>query len=542
MNIGTNLGLTMLLAGATVVTVASAGDLSGVVRNAAGKPEANVFVTAHDAARKMSVSVLTDAGGRYRIDDLFGATYSVRARKAGFNDSTVDKVVIGERDGAADFELSVDGGAHLSTPGAAWLNVLPDEPMKATFISSCTICHDSASPQAHAPRDAAGWEAIIHQMRTQADAYSVIVPLDPKLLAAWLAKHQFGTKIAPFDPFEKSDNVVTNARISEYEVGDVTSWAHDMAVDPATGTAWVGDYVRDELISINPTNGEQKVYVAPIRGTGMHTLHFDRDDGSLWITLQLVHMVANFNPKSGEWRLYSGFTPGSLNHSFAYDSDGYVKKDAKGQLYIGTWGGNRTAMLDPKTGKVTEKQLPGPPTDKPYGIAVNSKGVVWYTKYSDNKMGYYDPSTGETKEWAMKRPDSAPHRMHIDDKDNLWIPLSGYGTVLRYSTLDGTEQEYKLPDADTFPYVLRYDRKTDRVWITGNGGNAIYALDPGTGKIQTFRMPSLLSYGRMVAIDHNTGDVWTALASYPNKLSLRDHSIIVRIHDAADLIKQAGRK
>ena len=84
--------------------------------------------------------------------------------------------------------------------------------------------------------------------------------------------------------------------------------------------------------------------------------------------------------------------------------------------------------------------------------------------------------------------------------------------------------------------MLRYDGKTDGVWITGNGGNAIYALDPNTGKFKTFRMPSNFSYGRMVAIDHATGDVWTALASYPNKLSLRDHSVVVRIHDAADLV------
>jgi hypothetical protein len=30
--------------------------------------------------------------------------------------------------------------------------------------------------------------------------------------------------------------------------------------------------------------------------------------------------------------------------------------------------------------------------------------------------------------------------------------------------------------------------------------------------------------------------VWTGLASYPNKLSLRDHSIVVRIHHALDLV------
>jgi virginiamycin B lyase len=533
----TALRLAAVLACVTASAVAQATDLTGTVRDPSGKPTANVFVTAHNDARRMAVSVLTDARGRYRINDLFPGTYAVRARKPGYADGQVGEVKLAQHDATTDLQLQPDDELRLSTPGAAWLNTLPNEPMKATFVTSCTICHDAANPAAHAPRDAAAWKDVIHQMRNRADPYSVIVQHDTKEMSAWLAANSYGKATAAWDSFAKKANVVTNARISEYMVGDVSSWMHDMAVDPATGIAWVGDYVRDELVSIDPRSGEQHVYPSPIKGTGMHTLHFDRDDGSLWITLQLVHMVANFNTKTKEWRLYSGFTPGSLNHSFAYDSSGFVQKDPQGRLYIGTWGGNRTALLDPKTGAVTEKQLPGPDTDKPYGIAVNSKGVVWYTKYSENKMGYYDSSKDETKEWDFKLPDGGPHRMHLDDEDNLWIPMSGYGTIVRYNTLTGEQKEFALPDADTYPYVLRYDSRSGKVWIAGNGGNAIYALDPKTGVIRTFRLPSNYSYPRMVAIDHATGDVWTAAASYPNSLSLRDHSIVIRIHDAVDLVR-----
>ena len=193
--------------------------------------------------------------------------------------------------------------------------------------------------------------------------------------------------------------------------------------------------------------------------------------------------------------------------------------------------------MHPGTGQVTTVELPGSPTDQPYGIASDSKGVVWYTKYTQNTMGYYNPATGEKKEWALSREHSGPHRMHIDNKDNLWIPLSGYGTVLRYNTQDGSQKEFALPDADTFPYASRYDARSDRVWVTGNGGNAIYALDPNTGKVKTFRVPSMLSYGRMVSIDYATGDVWTALSSYPNMMALREHSELVRIHNALDLVR-----
>jgi virginiamycin B lyase len=510
--------------------------LSGEVYDPLGKRAANAFVTAVDGSRKMSVSVLTDGNGRYSISDLFPEKYEVYARKSGFNDSRTLEIAVGELDGTATLKLEPDDAVHANTLGAEWLNALPNDPQKANFVMACTVCHDPASPAAHVPRDAAAWEATITKMLNTADVYNTGLPVDPKSLAAFLSSRNYGHRAASFDTFSKDANVATSVRISEYRVGDVNSWAHDMAIDPRTGLAWVGDYAKDDLIRVDPRNGEQRVFPAPIKGAGIHTLNFDRD-GYLWITMQLVSMVARFDTRTDEWRFYPGFPEHSLNHSFALDSEGYVKKDAKGQIYIGLWGNNKIANLDPQSGQIKTYQLEGRPNGQPYGIAVNSKGVIWYTKYYENKMGYFDPTSGNKKEWSMPRPDSGPHRMHIDNQDNLWIPLSGYGTILRYNTLDGEQKEIKLPDADTFPYALRYDAKSDRVWITGNGGNAIYALNPKTEKFTTFRMPSRLSYGRMISIDYSTGDVWTALSSYPNSIAPRDYSVLVRIHHALDAVR-----
>ncbi|GAC1666906.1 MAG: carboxypeptidase regulatory-like domain-containing protein [Steroidobacteraceae bacterium] len=514
---------------------ASASTLTGTVRNTSGGSAAEVFITAHDPQRKMSVTVLSDAKGRYRIDSLFPGTYTVRARKAGFADGSVASFSLEEKDALLDLKLQPEDGAHLATPGAAWLQSLPNSPHKATFITSCTICHDMGSVITRTPRDAAGWAKIIQQMRSQADVYSVIVKMDDAALAEWLAAQHFGAAPAAFDGFSKAAHGVP-ARLTEYEVGDVTSWAHDMAVDPQTGVAWVGDYVKDQLVSVDPRTGEQKVFASPVRGTGMHTLNFDRD-GSLWITFQLADLVARFDTRGGTWRIYGGFARGSLVHSFALDALGYVKKDAGGRIYVSQFGGNRISQLDPATGKVTEHLLPGAATGRPYGVAVDSSGKIWYTKYSENLMGFVDPTNDQGKEWALARPDSGPHRMHIDNADNLWIPLSGYGTILRYNTRDGSQKEYTLPEADTFPYVARYDEKSGQVWITGNGANSLYALDPKTGQIKTFRLPSYLSYGRMISIDYSTGDVWTALSSYPNKHALRNSGLLLRVHHALDLVQ-----
>ena len=61
--------------------VAPAGDrLSGRVEDENGRALAGVTVTAHDDALHKSVSVFTDASGRYSFPELAAGEYRVRAR------------------------------------------------------------------------------------------------------------------------------------------------------------------------------------------------------------------------------------------------------------------------------------------------------------------------------------------------------------------------------------------------------------------------------------------------------------------------------
>ena len=86
--------------------------------------------------------------------------------------------------------------------------------------------------------------------------------------------------------------------------------------------------------------------------------------------------------------------------------------------------------------------------------------------------------------------------------------------------------------------VARYDAKSDRLWVAGNGANSLYALDPKTGQFKTIRLPSYLSYGRMISIDYTTGDLWTALSSYPNKHALRNNGLLLRVSNASPRVER----
>jgi virginiamycin B lyase len=504
--------------------------LSGVVTDQTSHPVPGVWISAKNLDRKMAVSVLTDSHGRYRIEDLFPGTYRVRAHAIGYATLEVNDYTLTERNASRNFRLAPTTDIGEQMPADAWLATLPDGDFKASFIVGCTICHAIGTPVTHRPRTYAEWVTVIERMRHKIDVYSVIPNFNDEQLAHWLVANGFGPDRKPphFVAPPRPKGVAGRVVVTEYDVGKPNTWAHDMAIEPATGMAWVGDYTNDELIRVDPMNGEQKIFAIPVKKSGVHTLHFDRQ-GTLWMTLQLADMVVSFNTKTEKFHVYKGFRKGSLIHSFAYDTSGYIQYDAHGRMWMSEFGGNAVASLEPKSGQIKEYDVAH--KGNPYGIALDQKGRVWYTNYTSNWLGVVDPETGHATDIAMPSKNSGPHRMTIDAHDRLWIPESGYGRLAMYDIAKKTFTEYNLPDPETFPYSLRVDGTTGDVWVCGDGADSLYRFDPATKKFTTFRLPSQDSYTRMIAFDYASGDVWTSISSFPNSHSSHPyHGELVRLH------------
>src|ERR1700753_3451052 len=59
------------------------GSIVGTVTGPDGKPFMGAFVAAENPKSRMTLNVLSDAQGRYHIDNLAGATYTVRGATIG---------------------------------------------------------------------------------------------------------------------------------------------------------------------------------------------------------------------------------------------------------------------------------------------------------------------------------------------------------------------------------------------------------------------------------------------------------------------------
>src|SRR5690348_1455851 len=69
---------------ASVALPGFAASINGTVNGPDGKPIMGIFVVAENSQNKMTVTVLSDAQGRYHIDSLPAATYSVQISAVGF--------------------------------------------------------------------------------------------------------------------------------------------------------------------------------------------------------------------------------------------------------------------------------------------------------------------------------------------------------------------------------------------------------------------------------------------------------------------------
>jgi len=502
--------------------------ISGTIQGDRGARLPGVMVSARDVARGYVKTVFSDAKGRYHISELFPGSYEIQVQRPGFATAAKKGLDVGEAGHAAlDFQLASAADFREQVAGTSWMAQLPDGDMKRKFRLACAGCHQFGDPLTRRPRSREQWEATIQRMKGMGlGSYQVGHTLmpgldDTKALAAWLAENGFGEN-AP-DPEITLPAPVTGdaarAQITEYFIGEPDSVFHDSTVDN-DGYGWAIDYRHDTLWKVDPTSGRSTRYELPIRGSGPHTIHPDRNN-ILWITLQLVDMVASFDPRTEKFRLYGGFTQDALVHSFAIDSLGYIAYDDDGALWVSGSGNNTVASLNPKTGEVREYALPLTGTLPPtrvavYGMALDSRKNVWYTKLNEGVFGRIDARTREITQYRMPADFSGPRRLSVDSRDRFWIPEYGTNRVTRFDPANGTFKSYDLPEAGDYPYALRVDGTKDIVWICGTGSDSVYRFDPVTERFTQFRLPARMAFTRQLSVDHRTGDVWTSYSNIPN--------------------------
>ncbi len=250
-------------------------------------------------------------------------------------------------------------------------------------------------------------------------------------------------------------------------------------------------------------------------------------------------------------------------HDAEVDADGMVWYPDFGQQYLG--------RLDPRTGEVTEYQVPearpGNPTgilalrldrdgnpwggnmfqgaifkfnrrtetfqvwkvpdelEQPRGshgtriLQVNHAapesshvdGKVWLQNRSIAGVHRLDLATGEFESFEpfldSTRPSHNLYGISPDSQNNLWFMDFSNEHIGRINARTGDITLYETPTRGSRPRRGTVDAH-DRVWYAGFGASVIGMFDPRTEQFQEWRPPTPRTKPYDVAVDKN-GDVWT---------------------------------
>jgi len=298
------LSLVILSLFATVAPAAAGGNISGTVKGPDGAPFKAAFVRAQNMQTKMVTIVLSNAQGKYLVNNLVPGTYDVWATSVEYKSDPARRSGIEVGDGQLvrlDFALQkgtvqwsqltrYEAGMLLPKPASE-----PEAKDRDVLLQNCFGCHGMSKWGMRADHD--GWASAIGVMRVVGVAD--IKPEIAEQAATYLA--------SVFGP--DSETPPSPMQLPEYKSvrQDHESWSDDalniMYVDyqltgepkdrPGTGRPDKNGFIWLEmgggLAKLAPETGELKVFRLddPSRPT-IHEVFPTADGSSVWLTIQAV--------------------------------------------------------------------------------------------------------------------------------------------------------------------------------------------------------------------------------------------------------------
>jgi virginiamycin B lyase len=377
----------------------------------------------------------------------------------------------------------------------------PDGPGREIVVTTCNTCHPASRVKAGYTTD--GWDSVVHMMKNFG------APVDAK---EWPAVSAYLVKNFPERPRPAAKIIAgpVQATITEWPLPTPGSRPHD-PMAARDGSIWYTGQLANVLGRLDPKTGKVKEYRLERPMTAPHGLVEDKD-GNIWFTGNFQGLIGKLDPKTGKVTEYPIPDPAAKDpHTLTFDHDGI--------LWFTVQQGNFVGRLDPKTGQI---KVVHPPTAnaRPYGMAVNSKGVVFFVEFGANKVASIDNDMHIT-EYPLPDAGARPRRIAIDPDDIIWYTDFARGYLGRLDPKTGKVTEWLSPSGPkSEPYGIVFTKGA--LWYNESFAkpNTIVRFDPKTEKFQTWAIPGGGDIVRNMAVTREGNPVMAN--SLVNKVGLVD--------------------
>ena len=508
-------------------TVPSA--ITGHVTSAAEGAMEGVVVTAKKAGAKVSISVISDAQGRYSFpaDRLEPGQYSLTIRAVGYDlGGKPTAAVAGDKTATVDLQLGKTKRLISQLSNAEWMASIPGTEEQKSFLLNCVGCH-TLERVVRSSYNADEWTQVIHRMIGYA---AVSQPIKPQRLAdparagtpeqyrkpaeflatinlsatpAW----EYSLKTLPRPKGEGTRVIVT-----EYDLPRPTTEPHDVVVD-AQGMVWYTDFGEPYISKFDPKTLKLTEYPVkqfkPGHPVGNLDLGVDKK-GTFWFDTMYQAALGNLDPKTGEIKYYplaEEFNNFGVQMNFVG-----LRHDVDGKVWTKNVPTGDVFRLDLATQKWERfqplKELANGDRNTIYQVISDSKNNLWMAEFQNGYLGKIDATTTKVTWYPMPTQKARARRMRIDDQDRIWVTEYRGNKVALFDTKTEKFTEYPLPP-HTYPYRSAVD-KNGEIWTGGMHTDHVVRFNPKTGQTIEYQLPNETNI-RSVWVDDSTTPVtfWT---------------------------------
>jgi virginiamycin B lyase len=537
-----------LMAGAAVVALQAlpgpvlaqgAAALTGIVSSAQEGAMEGVVVSAHKKGSIVTVSVTTDAQGRYTFPEnrLEPGEYTLTIRAVGYDIAAPAAAqVAAEKTATADIKLQPTHDLASQLTNAEWMMSVPGPEDQKALLLNCTSCH-TLERIVRSTHDADEWTQVVTRMmgygavsqpvkpQRMLDASRSGTPEQYRKFAEYLAsinlskvdKWQYPLKTLP-----RPKGEATRAIVTEYDVGRATTEPHDVVV-AKDGSVWYSDFGEMFISRFDPKTLKLTEYPVkkfkPNAPEGQLSLALDRD-GKFWFDTMYQGALGTLDPKTGETKFYP--LPAKWNDDRVQLNFVGLRHEVDGKVWTKSVGTQDIFRLDIASGTWDKFH---PTSSLPaghysiYQVISDSRNNLWMAEFVDGHIGKIDAKTGAVTWYPLPTAHGRARRMEIDDQDRILLTeYRGNAVALFDTRAEKFIAEYKLPTPYSGPYRAQTDKNGD-IWVAGMQTDRAIRLDPKIGKAVEYLMPGDTNM-RSLYIDNSTSPptFWTG--------SNHDHALV----------------
>ncbi|HET7765736.1 MAG TPA: carboxypeptidase regulatory-like domain-containing protein [Burkholderiales bacterium] len=507
--------------------------LSGTVSSAEEGAMEGVLVRAKKAGSTITITVVSDAKGRYAFPSakLEPGRYSLRIRAVGYDLAGPDSAeVVAGRTAAADLKLkkSADLAAQLSN--GEWLASFPGTDQQKDALRNCVGCH-TLERVARSQYDADTFMKVV--LPRMQGYVNQSIPQHPQLRRAERLMEERGDQrvqvyrttaeflatinrsASPTWKYElktlaRPSGRATRVVYTEYDLPRDTVEPHDVIVD-RDGIAWYSSFGEQNLGRLDPRTG--KVTEFPIEmhkpgfPTGLLGLRSDRD-GKLWMGNMYQATIVRFDPKTGRftaWPLPKEQNIDAAQVNMVSPQAAHVD----GKVWTQNNGFAGVHRLDLASGKIeTWQPFKSAPKGEPhniYDVVPDSQNNAWFTDFRWRHIGRIDAKTGEVRLYEIPATAKvvAPRRGMMDARDRLWFAQYRGDKIGMLDTRTGEFKDWAVSPRWSSPYDVMIDRN-EEAWTGSMLTDFVTRVDTKSGRSVNYLLPRETNIRRVFVDDSTT--------------------------------------